>query len=156
MESLQDWKHYTNSISFHFFSIFSFDFVCMCALSRVCGVCLCVNFKHTPTHPPHTHTHISPFVLCPELPGRFCTFHVLLVIIINLYYKISKNTTALNLPSFKVWLPYLFKRSHLTLVLPSLFFCNMVYQGVGWLPPPPLWTWNWRAQSMFVWYHGIG
>ena len=24
-----------------------------------------------------------------------------------------------------------------------------------WLPPP-LWTWNWRAQSIIVWYHGIG
>ena len=36
------------------------------------------------------------------------------------------------------------------------FFCNMVYQGGGGWLPPPLWTWNWRAQSMIVWYHGIG
>ena len=36
-------------------------------------------------------------------------------------------------------------------ILPS-FCCNIVYQG-GWLPPP-LWTWNWRAQSMIVWNHG--
>ena len=41
----------------------------------------------------------------------------------------------------------------LTLVLPSLF-CNMVYQGGGGYHP--LWTWNWRTQSMIVWYHGIG
>ena len=40
----------------------------------------------------------------------------------------------------------------LTLVPPS-FFCNMVYQGGGY---HPLMTWNWRAQSMIVWYHGIG
>ena len=32
------------------------------------------------------------------------------------------------------------------------FFVTWFTKGV----PPPLWTWNWRAQSMIVWYHGIG
>ena len=38
--------------------------------------------------------------------------------------------------------------------LPQVFYVTHLPKG-GWLPPP-LWTWDWHAQSMSVWYHSIG